>query len=267
MSTPPHPENERERLAALECYGILDTPAEPVFDACVRLAAETCDAPIALVSLIDASWRWFEANVGLPSLSDGTRDDAFYARALASSEQVEIPGATLDPRFADDPSATGEPRVRFYAGMPLVDRDGFALGMLCVLDSRPRTLSAAQRSTLGRLADAIARLIEARARASREALEELALVTHALDASAEPMAILDLREDGSRTTIVFANRAFTALFEYAPTEIVGRAPATLFGARTDAAKMERLRSAATAGEAASDWSRSATAREMASIAS
>ncbi|GAC1305388.1 MAG: hypothetical protein NVSMB21_06990 [Vulcanimicrobiaceae bacterium] len=251
MSIAPRPENERQRLAALETYRILDTPREPIFDAFAELAAETCGAPIALVSLVDESRQWFKASVGL-ALPEGPRDDAFCAHALTVPDILEVPDTLLDARFANNPLVTSEPYIRFYAGVPLVDRDGCALGTLCVIDDRPRTLAAHQRATLRRLARSIVALIEARAGASREALEQLALVTRALDASAEPMAIVDIRADGPRATIVFVNRAFGDLFEYAATEIVGRAPDTLFGARTDAERIGRLRAASAAGEAASE---------------
>lgn len=130
------PENEAERIAALHSYGLLDTAADPAFDSFAMLASQICDTPMAFVSLVDSSRQWFKANVGLPGVCETSRDVAFCAHAILANDILEVPDTRLDARFADNPLVTGEPHVRFYAGMPLIDRDGRASGTLCTLDRR-----------------------------------------------------------------------------------------------------------------------------------
>ena len=151
MFKPPLPTNEARRLAALRSYDVLDTPPERAFDDLTTVAARVCGAPIALVSLVDEARQWFKAKVGT-DLAGGCRSAAFCAHAILSDELTVVPDARLDPRFADNPLVTGPPGVRFYAGAPLVDPDGFALGTLCVVDVVPRELTAGQADTLAALA-------------------------------------------------------------------------------------------------------------------
>ena len=156
-SLPPH---ESERLRALSCYSILDTPAEPDFDDLVHLAAELCQAPIALISLVDKNRQWFKAKLGL-DVCETPRDQAFCAHALLQPESLLIvPDATADPRFADNPLVTGEPFLRAYAGAPLVTADGHALGTLCVLDRVPRPFTASQCESLHRLSRQVVAQLE-----------------------------------------------------------------------------------------------------------
>jgi EAL domain-containing protein (putative c-di-GMP-specific phosphodiesterase class I) len=138
---------ESERLDALRAYKVLDTPPEDAFDEIVRLAAAILGAPTAMVSLVDNQRQWFKAKTGC--VSDQTsRDVAFCAHAIQSNDVLVVPDATRDPRFADNPLVTGDPKIRFYAGAPLVTTDGHALGTLCVIDYVPRELSAEQRHAL-----------------------------------------------------------------------------------------------------------------------
>jgi hypothetical protein len=133
----PIPENEARRLATLESLGLLDTPPELRFDRITRLASKFFDVPIALISLVDFDRQWFKSCVGL-DISETSRESSFCAHALASATTIVVNDALIDLRFAENPLVIGHPRVRFYAGAPLVMSDGSVLGTLCILDTRPR---------------------------------------------------------------------------------------------------------------------------------
>ena len=167
------PVNEADRLAALARYHILDTPAEAEFDDFTWLASRICGAPIALISLVDAERQWFKSKVGLHA-SETPRDMAFCAHAIHGPELFEVPDASDDRRFADNPLVTGAPGVRFYAGTPLTTPDGLRLGTLCVIDHVARSLSLEQRESLARLGRQVVAQLELRL-AKRELENRLAL--------------------------------------------------------------------------------------------
>jgi GAF domain-containing protein len=124
------PIDEADRLSALRELNILDTEAEKEFDELTVLAAQICLAPIALISLIDEQWQWLKSRVGL-NLSETSRDIAFCAHAiLQPNNLLEIPDTELDDRFVGNPLVLECPKIRFYAGAPLVAADGHALGTL-----------------------------------------------------------------------------------------------------------------------------------------
>jgi GAF domain-containing protein len=145
------PSNERERLAALHRYRILDTKPEVAFDELAEVASTICNAPIALVSLVDASRQWFKARVGLAA-QETPRASSFCAHAVLGAELFIVHDALVDPRFAKNPLVLGDPHIRFYAGAPLTSPAGLNLGTLCVIDRRPRVLDDRQRSALVTLA-------------------------------------------------------------------------------------------------------------------
>jgi excisionase family DNA binding protein len=142
---------EPARLAATRASGLLDTPAHASYDRIVRLASQVLDAPIALITLIDADRQWFKARFGM-SMTHTPRSWAFCDVAIASDAMLVVEDALQDPRFAANPLVTGPEGVRFYAGVPLADPDGFRLGTLCVLDRRPRKLTHDQAWALTELA-------------------------------------------------------------------------------------------------------------------
>ncbi|MCZ8343508.1 MAG: response regulator [Leptospira sp.] len=153
-SSPPIPENENERLAALYALNLLDTLPEPQFDRLTKLAASICGVPIALVSLIDKDRQWFKSNIGL-DVTETARDISFCQHAILDENRFEVEDSHSDPRFATNPLVLGDPKIRFYAGQPLVTPDGFALGTLCVIDRVPRQLSENQREALRLLAEEV----------------------------------------------------------------------------------------------------------------
>lgn len=140
------------RVKALKGYQVLDTPPHPSFDAVTRAAQLTFDVPIALISLVDETRQWFKSCIGL-DVPETARDISFCTHAIGKAEVYVVSDATKDPIFADNPLVTGEPHIRFYAGAPLIDADGFALGTLCIIDRKPRSFPARDRKVLAALGD------------------------------------------------------------------------------------------------------------------
>lgn len=157
----PLPENEAERLAALQSYNLMDSGEEKDFDAIAAIASALCQTPISLITFIDEKRQWFKSHVGTP-LTENYRDLSFCTHTIASKEDVMIvPNASGDHRFAANPVVT-EAKVTFYAGVPLINEDGFALGTLCVLDQRPHDFSEEQIDALKALAKQVVDKIELR---------------------------------------------------------------------------------------------------------
>jgi two-component system, NtrC family, sensor kinase len=164
--TIPIQQNEKKRLKVLWQYEVLDTVPEEVFDDLTELAARICEAPIALISLVDEKRQWFKSKFGT-GVKETSRDFSFCAFAITQSGLFIVPDATLDERFARNPLVTSEPKIRFYAGAPLITPDGYALGTLCVIDKVPRVLRPEQKQALSILAHHVVSQLELRRR-SRE---------------------------------------------------------------------------------------------------
>ncbi|MBK6266793.1 GAF domain-containing sensor histidine kinase [Marivirga sp. S37H4] len=161
MITPKIPHNEKERLAELYSYSILDTESEKDFDDVVELASIICEAPISLVTLIDSSRQWFKAKKGV-NLDSTAREISFCGHTINQNELFVVEDASKDERFHDNPFVTAEFRIHFYAGISLVSEKGYNIGTLCVLDSVPRKLDEYQRKALEILGNQISKLIELR---------------------------------------------------------------------------------------------------------
>jgi PAS domain S-box-containing protein len=157
----PLPRDEATRLECLRRYEILDTAPEEAFDDLTALAAHICEAPIALITLVDENQQWFKSKVGL-TVTETSRDVAFCAHTILQPDLLIVPDALEDKRFSDNPLVTSEPKIRFYAGAPLMTPDGHALGTLCVIDRVPRELSAEQEQALRVLSRSVVTQLELR---------------------------------------------------------------------------------------------------------
>jgi signal transduction histidine kinase len=145
------PDDEPARLAALVDAQVLDTPPEEDFDDIALLASEICGTPMGLVSLVDSDRQWFKAKIGL-DVSEMHRDLSFCAYAIGGHELLEVPDASVDARFADNPLVSGADTIRFYAGAPVVLDGSHSVGTVCVVDHVPRELTSSQRRALRSLA-------------------------------------------------------------------------------------------------------------------
>ena len=282
----PVPANEAQRIEALRSYEILDTPPDQVLDDITQLAALVCDAPIALITLVDTDRQWFKSNAGFP-FAETAREFSFCAHAILHAEQVMIvPDALEDERFSDNPLVTGDPEIRFYAGLPLVTVDGYALGALCVIDRVPRTLTAHQLATLhalrrsvnseltlrrnakelGRVNANLEATVEERTRQSTAVLA--ALRSHSEDRDRAQASVRESEERfrtlwetttdavlilGSDNVIRYANPAVQQVFGYAPGELAGQPLALLQPERLRQAHQHGMARYVATGKKKLDW--------------
>lgn len=147
MATPMPVKNEAARIAALQKYAILDTEPEQAFDDLVLLASFICSTPIAMISLVDEDRQWFKSKMGI-SIPETPREVAFCATAIRQSDVFIVPDTLDDERFRHNPLVTSDPKIRFYAGAPIINEDGYALGTICVIDRTPRELDSGQQAAL-----------------------------------------------------------------------------------------------------------------------
>lgn len=220
----PLPLQEAQRLAALQAYAVLDTPAESAFDDLTQLAAHICQVPIALVSLIDGQRQWFKSRVGL-DVQQTPREVAFCAHAILQPQEVfQVRDAQQDPRFAENPLVTGEPHVRFYAGAPLLTPEGHPLGTLCVIDHTPRELTPPQRSALQALGRHVVALLELRRALAQHERDETRNRQLAAAVEQSPVQIVMTDAGGN---IQYVNPKFIELTGYTLAEVLGRNPRLL----------------------------------------
>ncbi len=191
------PPNEKKRLTTLRRYAILDTPPEACFDRIVQLAVRQFNVPVALISLLDENRQWFKASHGLDE-SETRRDIAFCAHAILGDDVFVVPDATKDRRFACNPNVTGGLKIRFYAGAPLINPDGYKLGTLCIVDDKPRQEFSDEEKAL--LTDLAAIVID-----------QLEMRYAAGDVLTEVESRLETEED-----LKVAEHQLGLFFEYAP---------------------------------------------------
>jgi signal transduction histidine kinase len=219
----PIPDNEAQRLAALQRYCVLDTVPEPAFDRLTHILQHVLQVPTVLVSLVDSERQWFKSRVGLDAV-ETPRDISFCGHAVFHRIALIVPDATKDPRFADNPLVAGPLGLRFYAGAPLITSDGFALGTLCAIDyvARPAPTEA-QLDVMAKLADAVvaalelrasAHVLEARARLSHVLGQLAAIAHHAIDMTAvfEPILAELCAFTGARIGHVYVREDGADLF-------------------------------------------------------
>lgn len=187
MKAPPIPENEEIRIQTLHSYDILDSVPEERYDRLTRLAKRLFGVPIALVSLIDTNRQWYKSSQGIDT-RETPREVSFCGHAILGEDIFEIPDATLDERFHDNPLVTDNPSIRFYAGCPLTVGNGSNLGTLCILDKEPKKLSEEDKVLLHDLAKMVELEIQAMHMATMDELTGLSnrrgfesLAQHALN--------------------------------------------------------------------------------------
>lgn len=231
MTSFPLPANEAQRLRSLKSLHLLDSPPRPAFDAITSLAASLCQVPIALISLVDSDRQWFLSRQGI-EIAETERSVSFCAHGICQDDPVmEVPDATDDPRFADNPFVTGESQIRFYAGALIRDRDGLALGTLCVIDRRERRLDEAQRVALQQLADVATHLIllehdhlELQRRRTEDANRHHELMVAASAAGLDLKSFVD-----PDYVYRYVNRTYLDYWGLVPESIIGKRVADLMG--------------------------------------
>lgn len=168
-----NPSNEPERQKALESYHIMDTTNEADFDRLTEIASLICNTPISLISLLDDKRQWFKSKKGL-EVNETVKEISFCQFAILDDQLMEVTDAKEDLRFAQNILVTGDPNIRFYAGCPLIDPNGFALGTLCVIDQKPKHLDENQKKALALIAEEVVNLIvERRKKEELENFERL----------------------------------------------------------------------------------------------
>jgi len=164
MLAPSIPKNENERLNELYDSGLLDTPKESDFDNLTNLASSIFGAPVSIITLVDENRQWFKSCFGLPEeIIETPREISFCGHAINNpSEVLVIPDARLDNTFSDNPLVSGDPNIVFYAGAPLISKNGYPLGTFCIIDFKPRKLSQQDVETLKILSNQVSKLIDLR---------------------------------------------------------------------------------------------------------
>lgn len=161
MKIAERPKLEEMRLLDLQLYDILDSPEEQEFDDLRELAAQICDCPVSLITLIDRDRQWFKSRQGIEE-TETSRDLSFCSHAILGDELMVIEDTLKDERFFNNPYVTGEANIRFYAGAPIVSPTGQNLGTVCVIDQQPRKLNEQQLRALEILSKQVTKLLELR---------------------------------------------------------------------------------------------------------
>jgi len=227
--------NEKERLAALSRYGILDTPDEAAFDSLTALASRLFNVPTAIVSLVDENRQWFKSRHGT-SLRETSREISFCAHALLGDGVMVVPDAAIDPRFERNPLVTGTLGIRFYAGAPIKVAGAHNLGTLCLMDTVPRDFSAEKQQVLADLAALAADEMELRI-ATRENRRLTTSISHL----GSGVVVTDPCMPDN--PVIFVNPGFSAITGYQPEEVLGRNCRFLQGPDSDAVVVKDIHNA------------------------
>ena len=203
MQSATFPQNEIQRIQALNDTNLLDTPPEQLFDSLTESLAQLFSMPVSLVCLVDSERVWLKSSCGIDGVSEIQRDIGFCPHTITQTDIFEIKDASVDKRFHDSPVVANAPYLRYYAGAPLITSDGYALGTLCVMDYQPRELSESQKIQLKNMASTVTALIEAR---RQQNIQELSK-EFKLGAVVEISPIETFLVDKSSGKILYANRA------------------------------------------------------------
>lgn len=208
MRPPPIPENEAKRIEALRKLEILDTVAEERFDRYTRLVKRIFNVPIALVSLVDTNRQWFKSRQGLDAIQT-SRDASFCGHAIIEEGMFIVPDTLEDERFRDNPLVTSDPHIRFYAGYPLAEPNGYRIGTLCIIDRKPRRFEAHELESLSDIGELVARELASFRLAhtdaltgisNRRGLELLARKVRAVcERASQPIAVMMIDMDGFKS--------------------------------------------------------------------
>src|SRR5688572_11141293 len=147
MAIAPIPDNEARRLASVKAMQLIATPEEEAFDRITRVAQRVFNMPIVLITVLDENRQWFKSRIGM-DVRETSRDISFCAHTVYENEMVVIEDASKDARFSDNPLVCAGPKLSFYAGRPLANTEGFAVGALCLMDTKPRNMSAEDKAML-----------------------------------------------------------------------------------------------------------------------
>lgn len=216
------PANDAARVHALRQLGILDTPSEEAFDSLTLLVAGIMEVPVALVSLVDANRQWFKSAVGL-SATETPRDISFCTHAVFEEAVLVVEDASADPRFADNPLVINDPFIRFYAGVPLYSTQGFILGTLCIIDTRPRQLSDSRLRQLTLFARQVEQLINLHQQTSAltRQVEKTQAINARYEATSKGLAAGILRING-KGSILEVNRFACHMLGYDEEQLSGK---------------------------------------------
>lgn len=226
MKISPLSTNEKERLEVVRAYQILDTEEEQDFDDIAEMAAQLCNTPIGLITLIDQDRQWFKAKTGL-DIKETSRDLSFCAHTIHLDDVMLVPDALQDERFFDNPLVTGKPYIRFYAGMPLVTAEGYKLGSLAVIDQKPRTLSKRQHKHLRMLARQVVNLLDLRCSLARQKEINKEITRRVEEQTAEIVDIFERVSDAfvavdKNWNVTYINERAAQITNRSPEEVLGK---------------------------------------------
>lgn len=236
--TYPIPENEKERLAAVNRLRILDTAPEESFDRITKLAQDAFDVSTAGITIIGEAGQWFKSVQGW-DVEECPWDQSFCTHTIMDDGVMVVEDATQDDRFATSPFVAEEDRIRFYAGAPLSVDDGVRVGSLCIIDDEPRSFGCTERDMLLSMADVVVDLLQLGKQA-----QESGYLSSALECAHDAVLITEADSlDPPGPKIVWANQAFSRMTGYDVDEIIGETPRIFQGPDTDRVTLNKVRSA------------------------